>query len=161
MLEGVHHIAYVVNDMEDAIRIFRDVFGLPLSGRRVLEGQSSVEIATFQCGTTLIELMRPINHPQLMRFLEEHGPGLHHVAFAMGDISKGIDELRSKGVFAGTPFVPRRGGRSLTSTSRRAAWICCRAAIMVIILQRQVKRQCRAHPVRYSAGRARALHMGY
>lgn len=109
MLEGVHHIAYVVNDMEDAIRIFRDVFGLSLSDRRVLEGQSSVEIATFQCGTTLIELMRPINHPQLMRFLEEHGPGLHHVAFAMGDISKGIDELRSKGVFAGTPFVAPTG----------------------------------------------------
>jgi hypothetical protein len=32
-------------------QIFRDVFELALSDRRVLEGRSSVEIATFQCAS--------------------------------------------------------------------------------------------------------------
>lgn len=111
MLDGIHHVAYVVSDMEDAIRIFRDVFELTLIDRRVLEGQSSVEIATFRCGSTLIELMRPISHPQLTQFLREHGPGLHHVAFAMKDLSEGIGALRDKGVFASNPLVAGTGWR--------------------------------------------------
>jgi hypothetical protein len=53
--------------------------------------------------------MRPIKHPQLEQFLGDHGPGLHHVAFAMSDIAGRIDELKNKGVFASTPFVAPTG----------------------------------------------------
>lgn len=109
MFEYVHHVAYVVSDMDEAIRIFRDTFKLELSDRRVMQGDLSVEIAALRCGPTLIELMRPINHPPLAQFLKDHGPGLHHVGFAMRDLSKGIEGLKEKGVFAGKPFVAGTG----------------------------------------------------
>ena len=111
MFEYVHHIAYVVTDMDDAVRIFGDKFKMELSDRRVTKGERTVEIATFRCGPTLIELMRPIDHPPLAQFLKEHGPGLHHVAFAMRDLSRGIQELKEKGVFASEPFVAPTGWR--------------------------------------------------
>ncbi len=111
MIEYVHHITYVVSDMDDAVRVFRDTFELELSQRRVLEGETSVEMAAFRCGPTFIEVLRPINHPALAKFLEEHGPGLHHVAFAMQNLPKRIDELRDKQVFAGEPFIARTGWR--------------------------------------------------
>ena len=105
MFEYIHHIAYVVSDMDDAVRLFRDTFELELSDRRVIEGETSVEMAAFRCGPTLIEVLYPINHPALAQFLEEHGPGLHHVAFAMRDLPKRIEELREKGVVVHEPFV--------------------------------------------------------
>ena len=109
MLEYIHHVAYVVSDMDDAVRIFGDTFELELSDRRVIEGERSVEMAAFHCGPTLVEILRPINHPALAQFLEDHGPGLHHVAFAMKDLPKRIKELREKGVFVSEPFVAGTG----------------------------------------------------
>ena len=111
MFEYIHHIAYVVSDMDDAVRIFRDTFELELSDRRVIGEEHSVEMAAFRCGPTLIELLRPINDPALTQSLEEHGPGLHHVAFAMDDLPARIAELRDKGVFASEPFVAPTGWR--------------------------------------------------
>ena len=59
MFEYVHHIAYVVSDMDDAVRIFGGKFKMELSERRVVGGEQSVEIAAFRCGPTLIEVIRP------------------------------------------------------------------------------------------------------
>ncbi len=110
MFEYVHHIAYVVSDMDDAFRIFHDTFELePINDRRVIEGETSVEMAAFRCGPTLIEVLRPINHPALAQFLEEHGPGLHHVGFAMNNISERVEQLKEKGVSINGPFVAGTG----------------------------------------------------
>ena len=111
MFEYVHHIAYVVRDMEDALRVFQDTFELELMDRRMIEGETSVEMVTFQCGATLIEILRPVNHPALAQFLEEHGPGLHHVGFAMQDLPKRVEELKEKGVYLHGPFVAGTGWR--------------------------------------------------
>ncbi len=109
MFEYIHHIAYVVSDMNDAMRIFGDTFGLELSDRRVIEGETSVEMVSFRCGPTLIEVLRPINHPALAQFLTEHGPGLHHVGFAVKDLQNKGEELQKKGVFINGPFVAGTG----------------------------------------------------
>lgn len=109
MFEYIHHVAYVVNNMDDAVQIFRDTFELELIDRRMIEGEYSVEMASFRCGATLIEVLRPIKHPALGQFLEDHGPGLHHVAFAMHDLPKQIEKLREKGVIVGEPFIAGTG----------------------------------------------------
>ena len=109
VFEYVHHVAYVVSDMDHAVGVFRDTFELELTDRRVVEGERSFEMATFRCGPTIIELMRPIRHPALAQFLKDHGPGLSHVAFAMKDLPKRIEELREKGVFIKEPFVAGTG----------------------------------------------------
>ena len=109
MFEHVHHIAYVITDMDEAIRTFRDTFKLELKDRRVIDGERSCEMASFRCGPTLIELLRPINHPALAQFLNDHGPGLHHVAFAMKDLPQRIVDLEAKGVFLNQPFVAPTG----------------------------------------------------
>jgi hypothetical protein len=35
----------------------------------VVQGHRSVELAAFRCGPTLIEFIRPIDHPQIDQFL--------------------------------------------------------------------------------------------
>ena len=100
MFEYVHHVAYVVEDMEHAIGVFRDTFGLTMVDRRVVlfEGKPSFEMATFRCGPTLIELQRPIDYPDMSRILKERGPGLCHVAFAVKDLPQKVEDLKAKGV---------------------------------------------------------------
>jgi methylmalonyl-CoA/ethylmalonyl-CoA epimerase len=109
MFDYIHHVAYVVSDMEEAISIFHDTFELELSDRKLIEGDTTVEMAAFRCGPTFIEILRPVNHPALEQFLEEHGPGLHHVAFALRDLPKRIEELNEKKVFASQPFYAGTG----------------------------------------------------
>jgi methylmalonyl-CoA/ethylmalonyl-CoA epimerase len=109
MFDFVHHIAYVVSDMDDAVRVFGDTFELELCERRIIEGETSVEMAAFRCGPTLIEVLRPINHPELQQFLKEYGPGLHHVGFAMKDLDKGVEDLKDKGVSINGPFIAGTG----------------------------------------------------
>lgn len=111
MLDYVHHVAYVVSDMDDALRIFGDTLELELSDRRLIEGETSVEMVAFRCGPTIIEILRPINHPALAEFLEEHGPGLHHVGFAMTDLPTRLEELNEKGVSTIGPFMAGTGWR--------------------------------------------------
>ena len=60
-------------------------------------------MATFRCGRTLIELQRPIDYPALAQRLKDHGPGLTHVAFAVADLPKRIEELAKKGVVMREP----------------------------------------------------------
>lgn len=109
MFEYVHHIAYVVSDMDEAVHIFHDIFELELSDRRVIEGETSVGMAAFRCDPTFLEVLRPINHPAPSQFLEEHGPGLHHVAFAVSDLLKQIEVMKEKGILASEPFVAGTG----------------------------------------------------
>jgi methylmalonyl-CoA/ethylmalonyl-CoA epimerase len=98
MLEYVHHVAYAVEDMDAAVAVFRDVFGLELLERREVGGQRSFEMAAFRCGPTIIELQRPIDYPELSRYLRDNGPGLNHVAFAVKDLSGALEKLRARGV---------------------------------------------------------------
>jgi catechol 2,3-dioxygenase-like lactoylglutathione lyase family enzyme len=109
MFEYIHHVAYIVSDMDDAVSLFGDTFEMELIDRRVIEGENSFEMATFNCGSSQIELLRPINHQPLAQFLRDHGPGLHHVAFAMKDLPKRKEDLRRKGVVISEPFVAPTG----------------------------------------------------
>lgn len=52
MFEYIHHIAHVVSDKDGGLRVFRDTFELELSDRRIIEGETSVEMAAFRCGPT-------------------------------------------------------------------------------------------------------------
>ena len=103
MLEHIHHIAYTVDDIEKAIIVFRDVFELEFVERRTTEGPRSFEMATFRVGPSFIELMQPINYPDLEKFLKDNGPGLNHVAFAVKNLDENIEKLREKGIYIKEP----------------------------------------------------------
>lgn len=111
MFESVHHVAYVVRDMDDAVRTFGERFGLELVERREIGRETRLEMAVFRCGPTRIEVLRPIDHPQLESFLRDRGPGLHHVAYGVSDLPARRRELAEKGVVLGDPFVAPTGWR--------------------------------------------------
>ena len=86
MLSGLHHVGYVVPDLDRAIAFYRDVLGLNPDRRADAGPQMGFEVAVFRLGdgTTGIELIRPTTDTgPFADFLRANPQGaLHHVAYA-------------------------------------------------------------------------------
>lgn len=106
--EQIHHVAYVVSDLDAAIPVYTDLFGMPVEVREVLADQG-VEAASLGVGRGHIELLQPLDPDNSVgRFLERRGEGMHHVAFEVRDVTAALDELRARGVDL-IDAAPRRG----------------------------------------------------
>jgi methylmalonyl-CoA epimerase len=102
MITGLHHVGYVVPDLDRAIAFFTEQLGLSLD-RRVEAPQMGLEIAVFRLGdgTTGLELMRPTTeHGPFAEFLRANPNGaLHHVAYATSvPLTEAAAQLRRCGL---------------------------------------------------------------
>ncbi|MCH2112927.1 MAG: methylmalonyl-CoA epimerase [Planctomycetes bacterium] len=94
---GVDHIAVVVEDLDDALLIWRDQLGLEVGPREVIEDQQVV-VQMMQAGATRIELVQPLtSESPVQKFLEKRGPGLHHLALAVEDCSAVMEHIEGNG----------------------------------------------------------------
>ncbi len=108
MIRRVHHIAIVVNDIETALRVYRDALGLPLSHVEAIPEQD-VKVAFLPAGDSEIELVEPINPDSgVAKFLAKRGEGIHHICLEVHDLEATLAELAAQGVEL-IDRVPRRG----------------------------------------------------
>lgn len=104
----VHHLGIAVDDLDQAIRTYTELFGARLEHRAVVEDQG-VEAASLRVGDSRIELLRPLGpDTPVGRFLASRGPGMHHVAFEVADVAAELDRLRASGATL-IDETPRRG----------------------------------------------------
>lgn len=104
----LHHVAYVVADLDAALPLFVGRFGLAQEIREVMPEQG-VEAVMLSAGGAGIELIAPLDPDgAIARFLEKRGEGLHHVAFGVPDITAALAELTSAGAEL-IDAAPRRG----------------------------------------------------
>lgn len=98
MLDRIDHTGVAVADLEAAITLYRDVLGMPLVHREVVEEQG-VEAVLLDVGDGHVELLSPLGEDTPVgKFLAKKGPGLHHVAYAVSDIEATLAELARNGV---------------------------------------------------------------
>jgi len=107
-LDRIHHVAYAVDDLDAAIPVYTDRYGMSVEARELLEDQG-VEAVSLGAGESHIELIQPVDPSSgVARFLEKRGPGLHHVAFEVADLEAALEELRHDGAEL-IDETPRRG----------------------------------------------------
>jgi len=96
---GIDHVGIAVNELEEAISLYRDVLGLKLEGVHVVEEQK-VRVAFFSTGgETRIELLEPTeSESPVAKFIERRGEGVHHIALKVRNINAVLEELRGKGL---------------------------------------------------------------
>ena len=71
---------------------------MPLVHRETVEEQG-VEAVLLDVGDGHVELLSPLGaDTPVGKFLARKGPGLHHVAYAVGDIESTLGELADGGV---------------------------------------------------------------
>lgn len=94
----VHHLAVVVDDMDQALSFWRDALGLELAGIRDVPEQAS-RVAFLPAGEAEIELVRPTSADSgVARYLAKRGPGMHHICLSVGDLPGTLGRLAARGV---------------------------------------------------------------
>jgi methylmalonyl-CoA/ethylmalonyl-CoA epimerase len=96
-IKRVNHLGVIVEDLDEAVRSFTEHLGLTLD--HIEPYGDELEIAFLPCGATLVELIEPRTQAgSNADYLKEHGPGIQHVAFEVGDLEAALSELAERGV---------------------------------------------------------------
>jgi methylmalonyl-CoA/ethylmalonyl-CoA epimerase len=94
----VEHVAVAVNDLQEAMRVFRDTLGLALEYEEDFP-QYQTKIAMFPVGETYLELLQATGAASdTAKWIAERGQGLYHICLEVEDIVAALAELRAKGV---------------------------------------------------------------
>ena len=98
MFAQIDHVGVAVEDLDAAIALHEQTYGLALAHREVVEEQG-VEAVLLDIGASHVELLRPLQPDTAVGcFLASRGPGLHHVAYRVDDIEAALDALRDRGL---------------------------------------------------------------
>ncbi|MBN1956081.1 MAG: methylmalonyl-CoA epimerase [Anaerolineae bacterium] len=109
----IHHIAIVVDDLDEALAFYQQALGLTLAERRAVP-EEEVEIAFLPAGEGEIELLRPLDDRSgVARFLAKRGEGVHHVCLRVDDVEAAMARLQAAGahLLSETPQVNPHGVR--------------------------------------------------
>ncbi len=94
----IEHIGIAVNNLEEAITYYEKVLGLECYAIEEVTDQK-VKTAFFKVGDTKIELLESTDPDgPIGKFIEKKGPGMHHMAFAMEDVSTALKNAEENGV---------------------------------------------------------------
>ena len=98
MASKINHIAIVVPDLEEGTSFWADALGLQVSKIEDIPEQQ-VRIAFLPVGDSNIELLEPTNDSSgVARYLQRHGPGLHHICLEVENIAETIERLKEANV---------------------------------------------------------------
>ncbi len=103
-MTGLDHVAILVSDLDAAVKLYRDVYGLTLAEIEEVPTEK-VRVAIFGRGLGRIELVCPTDPASpLARRIQEKGEGLHHVCLSVPDIEKAMASLEAQGA----PLLDRK-----------------------------------------------------
>jgi methylmalonyl-CoA epimerase len=98
MLGAIDHVGVAVQDVDSALALYRDALGMPLVHRETVESQG-VDAALLDVGDGHVELLAPLGpETPVGKFLAQRGPGLHHVAYRVADVSETLNALAAAGL---------------------------------------------------------------
>ncbi len=98
MLEVVDHLGLAVHDVEEAIQYYSETFGLT-EWERIEMPERHMRVGVARLGDTLLELIAPTSEDAAFaKYLQEKGPGVHHIAYRVPDIHVALRAMEAKGV---------------------------------------------------------------
>ncbi|MCD7033244.1 methylmalonyl-CoA epimerase [Metabacillus sp. GX 13764] len=108
MVEKVDHLGVAVRSIENSLPFYTEVLGMKLLGMETVESQQ-VKVAFLTAENTKIELLEPSNeNSPVAKFIEKRGEGIHHVAYAVKNISESLASLENQGIQL-IDKTPRKG----------------------------------------------------
>lgn len=97
-LGPIHHVGYVVADLDAALAEMSRAFPLTVVVREVMEAQGVEALLADGGSGGAVELIRPLDPDgAIARFLASRGPGFHHVAFEVPDVDAALADLAARG----------------------------------------------------------------
>ena len=109
MIKKIDHIGIAVRSIEEAVKLYTDVFGLRVKEIEVVADQK-VRIAVIPVGESRIELIEPTDQEgPIAKYIEKRGEGMHHLALEVSNIEDALRIMTANGI----PLIdekPRNGG---------------------------------------------------
>ncbi len=98
MIKKVHHIAIAVKNIDEAVKLYENLFGVKPSKIETIPEQG-VKAALIPIGDgSEIELLEPIDPDGgVAKFVENKGEGIHHICFEVDDIDSTLKTIAEKG----------------------------------------------------------------
>ena len=108
----IEHIGIAVKNLDEAIRLYEDVYGLKCYAMEEVADQK-VKTAFFMVGQTKIELLQSTDpEGPIGKFIEKKGEGVHHIAFAVNGLRDQLTAMEAKGIQL-IDKTPRKGAEGL------------------------------------------------
>ncbi|MFO7941330.1 MAG: methylmalonyl-CoA epimerase [Bacillota bacterium] len=103
-IKGSHHIGIAVENIEEALKVYRDALGLDVAEREELPDRG-LRIAMLPLGDSSVELLEPVDPESTIgKFIAKRGPGIHHMAFEVSDIDRALQRLKESNI----PLIDER-----------------------------------------------------
>ncbi len=98
MIKRIHHINFIVRDLDKAAKQYTKLFGDPVGVPEELP-QRGVRLVRFKTGETWIVLVQPVTPDGIAaQYLEEHGEGFFLVSCEVDDVKKAAEQASVKGI---------------------------------------------------------------
>ena len=110
LFTAVDHVGVAVPDLDEAIALYRDTFGMQLLHEETNEEQG-VREAMMGVGDSgsAVQLLAPLGPDStIAKFIDRNGPGIQQVAYRVEDVDAVSATLRERGVRLLYP-EPKRG----------------------------------------------------
>ncbi len=96
MFGEIHHIGFVNENVEEAVKKFKSLFGIE---KFIWVEMGVVKVARSMIGKLQIDLIEPQDSESIFHtFLEKENVGLHHIGYLVENIDEKIKEWDSKGL---------------------------------------------------------------
>ena len=100
------HIGIAVADLDEALAFYRTVLGVEPGP---VENVDGARIVPLQLDDTHVELLSSgTPGTPIARFLDRHGPGIHHVCYRVANLEAALEKCRAAG-YRLVDETPRRG----------------------------------------------------
>jgi methylmalonyl-CoA epimerase len=92
------HVGIAVKNLDEALAFYRDALGLHVEVPEEVASQR-VRAHFIATGQSALELLEPTTADSVIaRYVEKHGPGLHHITLRVDDIRAALEQLKARGV---------------------------------------------------------------
>jgi methylmalonyl-CoA/ethylmalonyl-CoA epimerase len=108
MIKQIHHINFIVRDLDSAIERYRALFGVPINAPETLP-QRGVRLARFRLSEIWVILVQPTDPSSApARYLEQHGEGFFLMSCQVDDVREAAQQASAQG-FNVLDSEPRQG----------------------------------------------------
>lgn len=98
MARKVDHIGILVSNLDEAVQLYEDCFGVDVDKVETISEQGvKAAILSLAQGAKL-ELLEPLPDSNMAKVLEKRGEGLHHITFEVNDVDQELSRLSGRGM---------------------------------------------------------------
>lgn len=98
MIRKIDHVGIVVRNIDEALKIFSNVFGFSIV-ESITDPRQEFRSVLIFVGNAVLELIEPISpRGDIAKFLEQRGEGIHHLSLSVDNIDQELNSLQAKGI---------------------------------------------------------------